>query len=118
MTILVVEDEELLREAISKLLRRLGLMVVEACDGSEAMDLLRAHRDDLEAVLLDFTLPGTPSVEILDTARTIRPDIKVVVTSAYGKETVDATFGVRGYHFVRKPFRLDELLRILTEPAA
>jgi two-component system, cell cycle sensor histidine kinase and response regulator CckA len=118
LTILVVEDEELLREAISKLLRRLGLMVVEARDGSEAMDLLRAHRSDVEAVLLDFTLPGTPSVEILDTARTIRPDMKVVVTSAYGKETVDATFGQRGYHFVRKPFRLDELLRILTEPAA
>jgi CheY-like chemotaxis protein len=115
-TILVVDDEELLREAVSKLLRRLGFMVVEARDGSEATELLRAHRDDLEAVLLDFTLPGTSSVKILDAARTIRPDMKVVVTSAYSKETVDATFGLRGHDFVRKPFRLGELMRILTGP--
>ena len=117
-TILVVEDEELLRTSVSKLLRRLGFMVVEARDGSEAMELLRAHGGELEAVLLDFTLPGTPSVEVLDATRRIRPNMRILVTSAYSKDTVAATLGLRAYDFVRKPFRLGELTRLLTEPVS
>jgi two-component system, cell cycle sensor histidine kinase and response regulator CckA len=117
-TILVVDDEELLRGAVSKLLRRLGYFVVEARDGSEAMELMSAHSGELEAVLLDVTLPGKPSVEVLEAARRIRPDIKIVVTSAYSKETVDATFGLRVRHFVRKPFHLGDLMKLLTAPVA
>jgi CheY-like chemotaxis protein len=115
-TILLVEDDELLRGSVSKLLRRFGFMVVEARDGSEAMEALRAHKGQFEAVLLDFTVPGTPSVEVFDAARRIRPDLKVVVTSAYSKETVDATFGLRAPDFVRKPFRLGELMPLFTDP--
>jgi two-component system, cell cycle sensor histidine kinase and response regulator CckA len=114
--ILVVDDEELLREAVSKSLRRLGFLVVEASDGSEAMELIRAHKNELEAVLLDVTLPGISSLEILKEARRIRSNMRVVVTSAYSKETVDATFSGLIDHFIRKPFRLSDLRRLLTDP--
>jgi two-component system, cell cycle sensor histidine kinase and response regulator CckA len=117
--ILVVDDEELLRAAISKSLRRLGYLVLEAGDGFEAMERMQAHKEDLEAVLLDVSLPGVSSLEVFQQACKVRPDMKVVVTSAYSKETVDATFqGMRVHHFIRKPFRLGDLMRLLTDPVA
>ncbi len=115
--ILVVEDEELLREAVSKLLRRIGFHVVEAGDGSHAIELMRKHKDDLRAVLLDVTLPGISSREVLAEALRIRPDLNVVVTSAYSKELVEASFaGLRIQDFIRKPFHLSEMVRLLDEP--
>ncbi len=115
-TILVVEDEELLRLAVSKALRRKGFSVIEASDGSAAMDLLRTHIDDLDVILLDVTLPGTSSRHIFEEAQRIRPNLKVILSSAYGKETVDATFtGMRVDHFIRKPFQLGDLMSLLRD---
>lgn len=115
-TVLVVEDEDLLRLAVTKALTKKGFSVIEASDGSAAMELLRAHKDDLDVVLLDVTLPGTSSREIFEEAGRIRSDLKVILTSGYGKETVAATFaGLRVEHFIRKPFQLAELLIVLQD---
>ena len=65
-TILVVEDEEVLRSAVSKALRNRGYSVLDARDGSAAMDLFLAHKDEIDALLLDFTLPGKSSREVLE----------------------------------------------------
>jgi CheY-like chemotaxis protein len=71
----------------------------------------------LDAVLLDVTLPGTSSREVLEEARRIRPDLNVVVTSAYSKETVDASFsGLAVPQFIRKPFRISEIVQLLQRP--
>src|SRR5439155_16257877 len=89
-TILVVEDEEVLRLAVSKSLRRRGFSVLEASDGSAAMDLVRAHKNNIDAILLDVTLPGISSREIFEEAQRIRPGLRVILCSAYDKKTVDA----------------------------
>jgi CheY-like chemotaxis protein len=108
--VLVVEDEEVLRLAVSKALRKIGFSVIEASDGSTAVDLLRTHKDEIDIVLLDVTLPGTPSREVFEMTERMRPDLRVIVTSAYSKESIDASFaGHRVEHFLRKPFHLDEL---------
>jgi CheY-like chemotaxis protein len=109
-TMLLVEDEEVLRLAVSKALRKRGFSVLEACDGSEAMDLIRARADDIDVVLLDVTLPGISTREILEEAARIRPGLKVILTSAYGKETISSFLGLRVERFIRKPFQLAELV--------
>jgi DNA-binding response OmpR family regulator len=115
-TILVVEDEELLRLAVSKALRKRGFSVLDAGDGSAAMDLLRTHIDVLDVILLDVTLPGTSSRQIFEEAQRMRPNLTVILSSAYGKETVDATFtGVRVDYFIRKPFQLGHLMNLLQD---
>jgi two-component system, cell cycle sensor histidine kinase and response regulator CckA len=115
-TILVVEDEELLRLAVSKALRKKGFSVLDAGDGSAAMDLLRTHIYDLDVILLDVTLPGTSSWQIFEEAQRIRPNLKIILSSAYSKETVDATFtGMRVDHFIRKPFQLGDLVSLLQD---
>jgi two-component system cell cycle sensor histidine kinase/response regulator CckA len=115
-TVLVVEDEGLLRFAISKMLRMKGLKVIEAMDGFSALELARAHRGEIDVMLLDVTLPGMSSREVLEKAIDIRPNLKVILTSAYSKESVDASFaGFEVEGFVRKPFQIVDLMQLLQQ---
>jgi two-component system cell cycle sensor histidine kinase/response regulator CckA len=115
-TILLVEDEEQLRFAVSKALQKRGFSVIEAGDGSAAMDLMRRHLHDLDVILLDVTLPGISSRDILEEAQRTRPSLKVILSSAYDKKTVDASFiGLRITHFIRKPFQLVDLAGVLQD---
>jgi two-component system cell cycle sensor histidine kinase/response regulator CckA len=114
-----VEDEELLRLSVSKALRKRGFYVVEASDGHAAMDLIRANTEGINVVLLDFTLPGLSSREVFEETQRIRPDLKIILTSAYGKETVEASFaGLPVAHFIRKPFQLEILMSALKDVLA
>jgi DNA-binding NtrC family response regulator len=114
-----VEDEEVLRRAVSKALRIKGFSVMEAQDGSVAMEQMRNHKNDIDVILLDVTLPGTSSKEVFEEAQRMRANIKVVLTSAYDRKTVDALFpGLQITQFIRKPFQLDELIGTLRDALA
>jgi CheY-like chemotaxis protein len=113
-TVLMVEDEETLRIAVSTMLRREGFTVLEATDGLAALELLRKHTDDLTAMFLDVTLPGLASPDILREARRLRPDLRVILASAHGEERVSSMFGGLGFQpFLRKPYRLADVLKLL-----
>jgi two-component system, cell cycle sensor histidine kinase and response regulator CckA len=113
-TILMVEDDEGLRRAAARVLRLRGFTVIEASDGSAAINAIRAHRDDIDALLLDATLPGIPSRDVYEEAKRLRPELRVVLTSAYGEEVVNASFtGLRVEYFIRKPYELDDLESLL-----
>jgi two-component system cell cycle sensor histidine kinase/response regulator CckA len=111
-TILLVEDEDPLRKAVAKMLRKKGFEVFDAANGSNAIDLLRANGTRIDAILLDMTIPGRSSREVIAEAEQARPDLKVILTSAYSEEMVMATMSsplIRG--FIRKPFQLGDLLQ-------
>jgi two-component system cell cycle sensor histidine kinase/response regulator CckA len=116
-TVLVVEDEGILRSAVSKMLRKSGYSVIEANDGVSALDLIRARRGDVDLILLDVTLPGgASSRDVFEGARGMQAGVKVILTSAYGKENIDAAFaGVEIEHFIRKPFLLAELVALIQQ---
>jgi CheY-like chemotaxis protein len=112
-TVLVVDVEDSLRQAVAKMLTRMGFHVLQAADGATAVNLL-TNRVEIGAMLLDMTLPGPPIHEIIAVAAELRPDIKVIMTSAFSEEMVRATATapqIRG--FVRKPFRFEDLLKTL-----
>src|SRR5260370_14869782 len=112
--ILVIEDEDTLRTTVSKLLRKAGHSVMQAENGSTGLDLLRMHLREVGVMLLDVSLPGMPSREVLRQARHLRPDLKVILTSAYSEERVAASFaGAKFDGFVRKPYRLADLTAAL-----
>jgi PAS domain S-box-containing protein len=112
--VLLVEDEAPLRSGVAKLLRKNKFRVVEAEDGTAALDLVRGHRDEIGLVLLDLTLPGVPSSEVLAEVRRLRPEIKVVLTSAYGKSKVNELFpGAEIDAFIRKPYQIADLVGLL-----
>lgn len=118
-TVLFVEDEETLRLAVSKMLRKREFSVIEAADGRTAFDLLRNHKDNIDVLLLDMTLPGTPSEELLREAKRIRPDMKIILTSAYQREMVmDRIESPQIRGFIRKPFQLNDVVQLLREVLA
>jgi two-component system, cell cycle sensor histidine kinase and response regulator CckA len=109
LTILVVEDEDPLRRAASTMLRKAGYAVIEARDGSAALDRVRTEKSAIDLLLLDVTLPGAPSSEVLEQTRRLRPETKVIVTSAHNEEMAAAALHGRFESFIRKPYRLHDL---------
>jgi CheY-like chemotaxis protein len=117
--ILVVEDEDVLRQAVAKTLRMRGFDVFEVADGNSAIDVLRTKQDKIDAILLDMTIPGASCREVLAEAARIRPDIRVVLTSAYAQEMFSgATSTPQISGFIRKPFQTADLLKTLRKCVA
>jgi len=113
-TVLVVEDEGNLRQPIAKMLRKIGFEVLEAADGTSAIGLLRANGDRIDTVLLDMTIPGASSREVVEAAANVRPDIKVILTSAYSQEMIEGSMRAPQIRsFIRKPFQFGELVKML-----
>jgi len=114
-TILFVEDEEILRSAVAKMLRYNNYSVLEASDGATALDMLRDH-EEITLILLDVALPGLSGREVLEEARRIRPGTPVVLTSAFAENTIDSLFaGLNVDHFIMKPYRITALLEVLQQ---
>ena len=115
-TVLLIEDEDPLRLATAKMLRRKGFLVLEAGEGRAAVDLFRAHAAQIDAVLLDVTLPGMSGRKLLEELRTARPTVKVILTSAYGQDrALETVGGPQSQPYIRKPYRLDELAVMIRE---
>jgi CheY-like chemotaxis protein len=113
-TVLIVEDEEMLRRAIVRLLVANGVRVLETADGTAAVELFRTHASEIDVVLLDVTLPGCSGREVLQSLRQIQPSAKVIITSAYGRERALAHMNAEpGQAYIRKPYRVKELLELI-----
>jgi PAS domain S-box-containing protein len=118
-TVMIVEDEEALLSAAAKLLRKAGFTVLEAADGQAALDALQASGRAPDVMLLDVTLPRMPSTEVLEAARRACPHLKVVLTSAYSEQQAGDVFrGLAFDRFVRKPYRISDVIVLLRELAA
>jgi DNA-binding NarL/FixJ family response regulator len=70
-------------------------------------------------MLLDMTIPGASSAEVVAEATKARPDIKVILTSAYSQEMIEAAMSLRSFQgFIRKPFQFEDLVRALRSALA
>ena len=112
-TILVVEDEEPLRRAVVQMLRKTGYSVIETADGSAAMEVIQAQDSPIDVLVLDITIPGTSSREVYEEAKRLRPKMRMIVTSAYGEDFASNSFPSKIDHFIRKPYRLDDLMELM-----
>jgi CheY-like chemotaxis protein len=93
--------------------------VLEASDGTTALDMVRRQQVKIDVILLDVTLPGRSSREVFEEAVRVRPNLRIILSSAYDRKTVDATFaGLRITHFLRKPFQLRHLVAVLQDVLA
>ena len=109
--VLVVEDEDSIRELASAILGRVGLTVLTAADGNQAVEVFRAHAGEIQAVLLDLTIPGMDGVEVFHRMKEIRPEVKVILCSGYDAQEVGARLrGDNPNAFLRKPYGPGELV--------
>jgi CheY-like chemotaxis protein len=113
-TILVVDDEPIVRKVVARMLERAGHSVVVASSGSEGVDTFASRPDEIAAVVVDLTMPDIGGGEVLARVRGLRPGIPVVLMSGYTQEDFDTQFtGKERVAFLHKPFREAELAAAL-----
>ena len=106
-TILVVDDEALIRWSLSERLKSEGYDVLEADTGKAALEKVT---EGVDLVLLDYRLPDTDGVTVLRKMKEFDPDILVILLTAYASvETAVEAMKLGAYHFANKPFNLDEV---------
>ena len=114
-TVLVIDDEEIVRRTAQATLEHFGYEVVVAEDGRQGLDAFRRLADRVDVVLLDMTMPVMSGEETFRELRIIRPDIKVILSSGYNEVEAIRHFTGKGLAgFVQKPYtsaRLAEALR-------
>lgn len=100
--ILLVDDDDDVRETSADMLEELGYRVLQASSGAEALALLN-DRPDLDVMVTDIRMPGMSGLELSDRARGVRQDLKIILISGYFLPQAIPQ------RFLQKPFRTHEL---------
>ena len=115
-TILLIEDEEMLREFLKEILMSKGYTVLTAGDGEEGVQQYREHRDSIAAVISDLGLPKMAGEEVFRRIRSLNPQARIILVSGYIDPTSRASLEADGArHFISKPYQVNELLQTLRE---
>ncbi len=109
-TVLVVDDESMVREVVCEMLQTLGYTVLEACDAEEAFQVCKRHEGHIDLLITDVVMPRINGSQLYAQLRAVRPDLKVLYMSGYTENAI-AHHGVLkpGVHFMPKPFSGDIL---------
>ncbi len=122
-TVLLVDDEEVILQVGSEILRELGYTVLTAASGKEALEIYAANKDHIDIVVLDMIMPDMSGGETYDGIKSIKLDVKVLLSSGYsimGEASAILNRGCQG--FIQKPFTMksfsEKLSEILVEEKA
>ena len=115
-TILIAEDDAMVRDLTVRILRRAGYSVLVAADGAEAVELFETNADTISLALLDAVMPKLTGHQAYDRIKLKNPKFPVVFCSGHDPETTQVKLLVdQGVRMVQKPFDPDLLLRIVRE---
>ena len=109
-TVLVIDDEDLVRDVVARMVEDLGYAAVTAADGQTGLELV--DRGEVDAVLVDLTMPSMSGADVVAALRARRPNLPVVVCSGYDR---DSRGPVQADAYLPKPFRIDALERTLAK---
>ncbi|MFH0821931.1 MAG: response regulator, partial [Pseudomonadota bacterium] len=115
-TVLLVDDEEFIRDLGKRILERSGYKVVTACNGKEALDLYRSNKANISLVILDLVMPEMGGKQCLEELLKINPKARVLIASGFAadgqtKEAIET--GARG--FVGKPYNIKGMLQAVRQ---
>ncbi len=110
-TILVVEDDESLRELTARILQDAGYQVIEASDAENALDIVRTSQPRIDLLLTDVIMPGKTGIDLLEQAKALQPSLRSLFMSGYTGDLVSQRGGsIQEVTFLEKPFTRDSLL--------
>lgn len=114
-TILVVEDEASIRRIVATILTRLGYRVLEAATGKEALEVWKAHHNEIQLLITDVIMPdGMNGVELVRILSQSTPNLRVIFTSGYTADLVHSEYKIEeGLNFIAKPYSLDALAAVV-----
>jgi len=115
-TILLVDDEEMIIDVGTQMLKIFGYNVLEAHSGKEAIEVYRQNKDNIDLVILDVIMPEIGGAEVYDQIKEIDPKVKVLLSSGYSIDGQAAEMLERGCNgFIKKPFNMEDLSKTLSK---
>lgn len=109
-TVLIADDEDLVRHVLAQMLMKLGCRVLTAINGCEAMTLFDKHAAEIDLVIFDLTMPLMDGSELFVNLKKQSPGVKTLLTS--GQDDMDSITEMRDAGlsgFIRKPFTLNDI---------
>ncbi|MFH1673618.1 MAG: response regulator [Pseudomonadota bacterium] len=115
-TILIVDDEAMILDIGTEMLKELGYTVLNAKSGTEAVEIYEANKNEIDLVILDMVMPGMGGGLTYDKIKEINPDARVLLSSGYSLDGQAREILERGCNgFMQKPFNINELSRKIRE---
>jgi CheY-like chemotaxis protein len=109
-TVLLVDDEEIVRTTTRAMLEQCGFTVLTASDGIEAVEVFRARTGEIAAVILDVTMPRMGGEEAFRQMHQLDPTVPVILSSGYDEQDAVSRFAGKGLAgFIQKPYRMESL---------
>jgi len=108
--VLVIDDDEMIRETVAMMLEDFGYDVLLAENGMEGVEIYRQHQDEIQVVLLDMTMPKMNGLQCFQQLKLVNPAVKVILSSGYQEEQAlqgSDDLGLSGY--IQKPYRPEAL---------
>lgn len=110
VNILVIDDEQIMRDGSSHILSKDGWQVLSAENGEQGLNLIQGQSGQIDVILLDLMMPGMSGMEVLDHIRAIDPNLLVIVITGYATvESAVEAMKKGAYDFISKPFTPDQL---------
>ena len=113
-TVLLAEDEPMLRAVVRETLRRAGYTVIEAGDGTAGLEILQSG-DPIDVLLTDVKMPGLNGYQLAEAALSLRPGMKVILMTGYADETLPDAIRDASIPMLRKPFNFANLATSIRE---
>ena len=115
-TLLVAEDDEMVRELVCSMLAAAGYTVLTACDGADAMRMIEEHGTIIDLAVLDVVMPKAGGREVMDHILAKNPRTRVLFSSAYSESAIHLNFVIKeGLNLLVKPYSRAELLNAVRE---
>jgi DNA-binding NtrC family response regulator len=113
---LVIDDEEIVREAIEDILDSVGIKTLLAANGQQGIEVFKQHQERIQGILLDMKMPGLSGADTLKQLRTIDPAARVILSSGYSEEeTRRSIIDESSVSFLPKPYNFDTLINKVRE---
>ena len=113
-SILIVDDEPLIRQIVTRILTEANYNVISADSGKKATELYNENKDKIALVILDLTMPDLNGRDTFLELQKVNPNIKAIICSGFINNELVESMGALGiYHFVKKPFTIDSYKKIV-----
>jgi two-component system cell cycle sensor histidine kinase/response regulator CckA len=108
--VLLIDDEEVVREIGSDMLKTMGVKCLTAVNGTEGIEMFKKNSAEIKLVILDIEMPGISGEKVFQILKALNPEVKILIASGYGKEYLETTiFKSKISYFMPKPFKIEQL---------
>ncbi|MFX1255200.1 MAG: PAS domain S-box protein [Promethearchaeota archaeon] len=112
-TVFIVEDEDIVRVLLERLVKRFGYNAISASDGEEALDLYQAHKDTIDVIILDLIIPKLSGAMLMEKIMEINPEVRVIISSGYSDEKPLDERLANAKAYLTKPYTAEEVVKVI-----